>query len=161
MKRKTNFDRSGLTLVGNLFTPENFDENGHYKAVIVEGSFTSVKEQMRLCPEVRGPGFVALAFDYSHYGESAGEPRQLESAVRCQDSNCAGRMSQLLRGVLYLSEDVYILRTGQSKASVRKMPSSLGQNTLPHRGPSLDLRRSILDRPFEGIGTCCAVCPRR
>jgi fermentation-respiration switch protein FrsA (DUF1100 family) len=43
MKRKVNFDRDGLTLVGDLLTPENFDENGHYTAVIVDGSFTSVR----------------------------------------------------------------------------------------------------------------------
>jgi len=46
MKRTIDFDRDGLTLVGNLFTPDNFDENRHYSAVIVEGSFSSVKEQM-------------------------------------------------------------------------------------------------------------------
>src|SRR5690242_8262675 len=45
MKRKIHFDRDGLTLVGNLFTPEAFEEHGRYPAVIVQGSFTSVKEQ--------------------------------------------------------------------------------------------------------------------
>jgi len=43
--------------------------NGHYSAVIVEGSFTSVEEQM--------PGTYAQKF--ADYGESAGEPRQLEA----------------------------------------------------------------------------------
>src|SRR4051794_31385475 len=81
MKRKVDFHRDDLTLVGNLFTPENFDENGHYPAVIVEGSFSSVKEQMpsTYAQKFADQGFVALAFDYGHYGESAGEPRQLES----------------------------------------------------------------------------------
>jgi hypothetical protein len=39
-------------------TVHPFDESGHYRAVIVEGSFTSVKEQMAgtYAPEVRGPG---------------------------------------------------------------------------------------------------------
>jgi hypothetical protein len=46
MKRSITFDRDGLTLVGDLFAPEGFDETDHYPAVIVEGSFTSVKEQM-------------------------------------------------------------------------------------------------------------------
>ncbi|MDQ2922085.1 MAG: alpha/beta hydrolase [Acidobacteriota bacterium] len=80
-KRKISFKRDGLTLVGNLFTPENFDESGHYNSIIVEGSFTSVKEQMpgTYAQKFANEGFVALAFDYSHYGESEGEPRQLES----------------------------------------------------------------------------------
>ena len=38
MKRKITFDRDGLTLVGNLFTPENFDETANYPEVIVQGS---------------------------------------------------------------------------------------------------------------------------
>src|SRR3954449_2256182 len=92
MKRKTSFDRDGLTLVGNLFTPENFDENGHYPAVIVEGSFSSVKEQMpsTYAQKFADQGFVALAFDYGHYGESAGEPRRLESpAEKLRDLQAA------------------------------------------------------------------------
>jgi len=34
MKRKVSFKRDGLTLAGNLFTPENFDAKDHYKAII-------------------------------------------------------------------------------------------------------------------------------
>jgi uncharacterized protein len=81
MQQKINFKRDELNLVGNLFTPDDFDEDGHYNAVIVEGSFTSVKEQMpgTYAQKFADEGFVALAFDYSHYGESDGEPRQLES----------------------------------------------------------------------------------
>lgn len=81
MKRKITFDRDGLTLVGDLFTPEGFDEAGQYQAVIVQGSFSSVKELMpgTYAQKFADQGFVALAFDYAHYGESAGEPRQLES----------------------------------------------------------------------------------
>jgi fermentation-respiration switch protein FrsA (DUF1100 family) len=81
MKRKITFQRDGLTIVGNLFTPGNFDEKGQYKAIIVEGSLTSVKEQMleMYAQKFANEGFVALAFDYSHYGESEGKPRQLEA----------------------------------------------------------------------------------
>src|SRR4051812_40524641 len=106
MKRKINFGRDGLTLVGNLFTPENFDENGHYKAVIVEGSFTSVKEQMpgTYAQKFADQGFVALAFDYGHYGESAGEPRQLESP--------AEKLSDLQAAVTYLHSLPYVQAVG-------------------------------------------------
>jgi hypothetical protein len=102
LKRKINFNRDGLTLVGNLFAPEGFDENGHYKAVIVEGSFTSVKEQMPGIYAARfaDQGFVALAFDYSHYGGSAGEPRQLESP--------AEKLSDLQAAVSYLTGLPYV-----------------------------------------------------
>ncbi|MFF7656773.1 alpha/beta hydrolase [Streptomyces sp. NPDC007983] len=81
MKHKINFDRDRLTLVGNLFTPDDFDESGRYQAVIVEGSFTSVKEQMAgtYAEKFAEQGFVALSFDYAHYGESEGQPRQYEA----------------------------------------------------------------------------------
>jgi len=106
VKRKINFDRDGLTLVGNLFTPENFDENGRYEAVIVEGSFTSVKEQMpgTYAQKFADEGFVALAFDYAHYGESAGEPRQLESP--------AEKLSDLRAAVSYLTGLPYVQAVG-------------------------------------------------
>lgn len=83
MVRKVSFKRDGVSLVGNLFVPENFDENRQYKAVLVAGSFTSVKEQMAgtYARKFAESGFVALAFDYSHYGESEGVPRQFESPV--------------------------------------------------------------------------------
>jgi hypothetical protein len=38
VKRKITFDREGLTLVGDVFTPDGFDESGHYQALIVQGS---------------------------------------------------------------------------------------------------------------------------
>ncbi len=106
MKRKINFERDGLTLVGNLFTPDDFDENGHYEAVIVEGSFTSVKEQMpgTYAQKFADQGFVALAFDYSHYGESAGEPRQLESP--------AEKLTDLEAAVSYLTGLPYVQAVG-------------------------------------------------
>jgi fermentation-respiration switch protein FrsA (DUF1100 family) len=61
MKRNITFDRDGLTLVGNLFTPEGFDETGQYQAVIVEGSFSSVKEMMpgTYAEKFADQGFVA------------------------------------------------------------------------------------------------------
>lgn len=92
MIRRVSFERDGLKLVGNLFTPEGFAENGHYNAVVVQGSFTSVKEQMpgTYAQKFADQGFVALAFDYSHYGESAGDPRQLEApAEKLRDLQAA------------------------------------------------------------------------
>lgn len=102
MKQKMTFKRDDLTLVGDLFIPENFDENGHYHAIVVEGSFTSVKEQMpgTYAQKFANEGFVALAFDYSHYGESEGNPRQLESP--------AEKLSDLKAAVTYLTDLPYV-----------------------------------------------------
>ncbi|MEH0420771.1 alpha/beta hydrolase [Streptomyces sp. B21-083] len=106
VQRKINFDRDGLTLVGNLFTPDEFDENGRYQAVIVQGSFTSVKEQMAgtYAEKFAEQGFVALSFDYAHYGESEGQPRQYESP--------AEKLSDLRAAVTYLTELPYVEAVG-------------------------------------------------
>lgn len=106
MKHKISFKRDGLTLVGNLFTPDNFDENGRYDAIIVQGSASSVKEQMpeTYARKFANEGFVALAFDYSHYGESEGEPRQLE--------NAANKLSDLKAAVSYLTGLPYVQAVG-------------------------------------------------
>ncbi|WP_155463092.1 alpha/beta hydrolase [Duganella radicis] len=106
MTRKVRFKSDNLTLVGNLFTPENFDESGNYKAVVVAGSFTSVKEQMAgtYGQKLAENGFVALAIDYSHYGESEGQPRQYESP--------AEKLRDLKAAVTYLSSLPYVQGVG-------------------------------------------------
>ncbi len=105
-KRKIKFVRDDLTLVGDLFTPEGFDETGQYQAVIVQGSFSSVKELMpgTYAQKFADQGFVALAFDYAHYGESAGEPRQLESP--------AEKLKDLQAAVTYLTALPYVQAVG-------------------------------------------------
>ncbi len=102
MIRTLRFERDGLMLAGNLSAPDKFDENGHYNAIIVEGSFTSVKEQMpgTYAQKFADEGFVVLAFDYSHYGESEGEPRQVESP--------AEKLSDLKAAVSYLTDLPYV-----------------------------------------------------
>jgi fermentation-respiration switch protein FrsA (DUF1100 family) len=87
MKRVT-FQSEGMTLVGNLFLPETYAPGEKLPAVIVGGSWITVKEQMaglyaRLLSRY---GFATLAFDFRSFGESMGEPRQLESAqAKTQD----------------------------------------------------------------------------
>jgi len=78
------------------------DEDRRYNAIIVVGSFTSVKEQMpgTYAQKFAKEGFVALASDYSHYGESEGKPRQLESP--------AEKLSALKAAVTYLTNLPYV-----------------------------------------------------
>lgn len=80
-KNRVEFQNKELTLVGHLYLPEGFDANQQYKAVVVGGSMTSVKEQMSgtYAAKLASEDFVALAFDYQNYGESDGEIRQYEN----------------------------------------------------------------------------------
>lgn len=79
--KKVNFNSEGANLVGNLFLPPNFDESKKYPAIVVSGSWTTVKEQMAglYAKKLAEEGFITLAFDFRNYGESEGEPRFYES----------------------------------------------------------------------------------
>ena len=78
--RKVTFkNRYGITLAADLYTPKNAE--GHLAAIAVSGPFGAVKEQSSglYAQHMAERGFVALAFDPSFTGESAGEPRRMAS----------------------------------------------------------------------------------
>lgn len=80
MNRVT-FASEGETLVGHLFLPDSYRPGDRLPAVLVGGSWTTVKEQMAdlYARRLAERGFAALSFDYRFYGESGGNPRQYES----------------------------------------------------------------------------------
>ncbi|MEM8895812.1 MAG: alpha/beta fold hydrolase [Bacteroidota bacterium] len=80
MKRVT-FISEGAQLVGNLYYPNGFDASLKYPALVVSGSWTTVKEQMAglYAEKLANEGFITLAFDFRNFGESEGEPRFYES----------------------------------------------------------------------------------
>lgn len=85
---KVSFQSDGLTLIGHLFLPPNFDASQKYPAIVVDGSWTTVKEQMQglYAQALAEKGYVTLAFDHKFYGESEGQPREYEDhAVKVQD----------------------------------------------------------------------------
>ncbi|MEM7101590.1 MAG: alpha/beta fold hydrolase [Bacteroidota bacterium] len=79
--KKVTIKSEGLNLVGNLFYPTDYEQNKSYPAVIVSGSWTTVKEQMAglYAEKLADKGLIALAFDFRNFGESEGEPRFYES----------------------------------------------------------------------------------
>jgi uncharacterized protein len=84
-------------VVGNLFLPPSIDNAQKNAAVVVSHPFGSVKEQSAglYARKLAEQGFIALAYDASHYGESGGEPRLYEvPGDRVEDIRC---------GVDYLS----------------------------------------------------------
>lgn len=76
--RRLTFESGGETLVGNLSVPSEGEPAG---VVIAVGPLTSVKEQAAgtYARALAERGYAGLAFDYRHFGESGGEPRQFES----------------------------------------------------------------------------------
>ena len=75
------FKSEGLKLVGNLYYPANYKKGESYSAIIVAGSWTTVKEQMAglYAERFAKEGFITLAFDFRNYGDSEGEPRFWEN----------------------------------------------------------------------------------
>jgi fermentation-respiration switch protein FrsA (DUF1100 family) len=86
--KKINFTSEGLTLVGNLYYPANYEAGKQYPTIVCSGSWTTVKEQMAglYAERFAQNGFISLAFDFRNYGESEGEPRSWENpAMKIQD----------------------------------------------------------------------------
>lgn len=81
MMKKVTFKSEGLTLAGNLYYPDNFEAGKQYPAIVVSGSWTTVKEQMAglYAAKLAKTGFITLAFDFRNFGESEGEPRFYEN----------------------------------------------------------------------------------
>ena len=92
VKQKTmeivNFKSEGLTLVGNLYYPPNFETGKRYPTLVCSGSWTTVKEQMAglYAKRFAQEGFITLAFDFRNFGESEGVPRAWENPeMKIQD----------------------------------------------------------------------------
>ncbi len=79
--KTVNFKSEGANLVGNLYYPTNYQEGKTYPAIVVSGSWTTVKEQMAglYAKKLAEKGFITLAFDFRNFGESEGVPRFYES----------------------------------------------------------------------------------
>ncbi len=90
--KKVTFKKLCLNIVGLLFLPNNFDVKNKYPAIVVTHPGGGVKEQCSslYAWNLAKNGYVALAFDASHQGESEGLPRYLEDPTsRVEDIRSA------------------------------------------------------------------------
>ncbi len=89
---KVTFNNNNLKMAGNLYLPKDFNENKKYPVIITVHPGGGVKEQTSglYAQKMSEQGFVALAFDASHQGESEGLPRLLENPTeRVEDIKSA------------------------------------------------------------------------
>jgi len=85
------------TLKGHLYFPKNYQRGFRYPAIIVSGSWTTVKEQMAglYAQRLSEQGVITLAFDFRNFGESEGKPRFFESPSR--------KVEDIINAVTYLN----------------------------------------------------------
>lgn len=78
-KKVTFKNHFGITLVGDMYEPKNYE--GRLPALAVCGPYGAVKEQSSglYAMEMAKKGFLTIAFDPSFTGESGGEPRYMTS----------------------------------------------------------------------------------
>lgn len=71
---------SNVKIAGNLYMPKDYRPGKKYPAIVVVHPGGGVKEQTSglYAMKLAAQGFITLAFDASHQGESEGEPRYIE-----------------------------------------------------------------------------------
>lgn len=92
MKKSVTFKNDNINMAGNLYLPEAFAKSQKYSGIVVVHPGGGVKEQTSgvYAEKLSTQGFVTLAFDASHQGESEGQPRLLEDPyARMEDIRCA------------------------------------------------------------------------
>jgi fermentation-respiration switch protein FrsA (DUF1100 family) len=89
---KVTFPNQFTCMAGNLFAPPNIEKSKKYPALAVAHPFGGVKEQTAgvYARKMTEKGYVTLAFDASHQGESGGCPRDTENPTeRMEHIRCA------------------------------------------------------------------------
>lgn len=85
-REKIHFQSEGMKVIGNLFKPQSGPkgETTSLPAVLVAGAMTGVKEQVagQYAERIARAGYVTLALDHRHFGESEGMPREHEDSSK-------------------------------------------------------------------------------
>jgi hypothetical protein len=83
MMTNVTFNSAGLKIAGQLYTPDD-GVAAPRPAIVVGHPASGVKEQAagRYAQRLAREGFITLAFDAAHQGESEGTPRGLEDPAR-------------------------------------------------------------------------------
>jgi fermentation-respiration switch protein FrsA (DUF1100 family) len=92
VERVTFKNRLAIVLAGDLYVPKSIDRSRKYKAIAVGHPFGGVKEQTAglHAQKLAELGYVTLAFDASFYGDSGGQPRNIEvPEIRVEDYSAA------------------------------------------------------------------------
>lgn len=86
-RQSIQFMKDDIPMSGNLYLPENFNKSKKYPAIISVHPGGGVKEQTAglYAQKLAEQGFVTMAFDASHQGDSGGLPRFLDDPMNRVD----------------------------------------------------------------------------
>ena len=81
VKKVSFYNRLGINIVADLYSPKDINTNQKYKALVIGGPYGAVKEQAAgvYAQSMAERGFVTIAFDPSYNGESGGSPHYTAS----------------------------------------------------------------------------------
>lgn len=81
VKKVSFYNRLGINIVADLYTPIDINTNQKYKALVIGGPYGAVKEQAAgvYAQAMAERGFITIAFDASYNGESGGSPHYTAS----------------------------------------------------------------------------------
>ena len=81
VKKVSFYNRLGINIVADLYTPKDINTNQKYRALVIGGPYGAVKEQAAgvYAQAMAERGFVTIAFDPSYNGESGGSPHYTAS----------------------------------------------------------------------------------
>jgi fermentation-respiration switch protein FrsA (DUF1100 family) len=91
-RKPVSFKNQGIDMAGVLFAPANMEQGKTYPAIVVVHPGGGSKEQTASLYAFRiaQKGYIALAYDASHQGQSGGQPRLLEDPTeRVEDVRSA------------------------------------------------------------------------
>lgn len=85
---QVSYKLNGLDIVGNVYTPANYDPNKKYPAVVVAHPNGGVKEQVAglYAQRLAEQGYITITADAAYQGGSSGQPRSVDKpANRIED----------------------------------------------------------------------------
>lgn len=105
--QRIEFNSVDKKLVGTLYLPENFDETGSYKTVVMTPPAHQIKEQTLAVygPKFAALGYIAFAFDYNTKGESESYAKGFRN-----DEHAFRKHEDLRNAISYLSSLPYVDR---------------------------------------------------
>jgi fermentation-respiration switch protein FrsA (DUF1100 family) len=91
-RKVTFYNRLGIALVADLYSPKALDRSQRHAALVVGGPFGAVKEQSSglYAQTMAERGYITIAHDPSYVGESGGQPHGIASSEALVEDFSAG-----------------------------------------------------------------------